>query len=124
MRKDFKSDSIVLKIDTGHNYAGNGGDGYNSGNITNNPTMNLTTFNSVEGAHVDIGSQSHHKALWDAPAAPASGVTANTTATQTNMVWADQSQYVSAGNGGEGGDHAKAIGGDVNFGVDDPLHSS
>ena len=42
-------------------------------------------------------------------------MTTNATATQTNMIWADQNQNVSAGNGGDGGDNTKAYGGDVDI---------
>jgi hypothetical protein len=34
-KASFPSDTIALKISTGGNSAGNGGDGYNYGNITN-----------------------------------------------------------------------------------------
>ena len=52
MRKDFKSDSIKIKFTAGDANAGNGGDGYNDGNITNTPTMTLNPFNKVEGGDV------------------------------------------------------------------------
>jgi hypothetical protein len=145
MLKYFKSDSIVIKLTAGDANAGNGGDGYNDGNITNNPTMNLTTFNKVEGAdvHTNTGDKVHQDADWKAEAGKATAkwhdkhegsvqsngdqesehhgdnssgnVDANTTATQTNMVSADQSQHVWAGIGGDGGSDNKAYGGDIDI---------
>lgn len=106
MRKDFHSDGI--KIDTGHNYAGNGGDGYNYGDITSTPTLNFYPSNKAD---VDIGAQTHQKLAWDAPALPHDSGSGNATATQINSLWADQSQNVWAGVGGNGGDHNHAVGG-------------
>lgn len=144
MRKDFKSDSIVIKLDfdTGHNYAGNGGNGSNSGDITNNPTSVVDQSNKVEGSdvHTNTGDKVYQKAYWDASAeakhAKAYGVkaesngdqksthegdntsgdvNANVTATQTNKAWVDQSQHVWAGIGGDGGSDNMAVGGDINI---------
>jgi hypothetical protein len=142
--KDF-SDTIQFKsIDTGGNKAGNGGDGYNSGDITNKPTLNFEPTNKAEGADVKVkqGDDVYQKAYWDADGgdttakkfskaygsdAESNGdqysqtghdtakVYANTEATQHNFVLADQSQNVMAGNGGEGGDGNWASGGDVIF---------
>src|ERR1700741_2167200 len=89
MRK-FSGDSIKISVDvdTGHNSAGNGGDGHFYGSITNNAKIDFDGSNSIEKAHVDDVHQ-------------------------INKVWADQSQNVSAGNGGEGGDENLAAGGNV-----------
>ena len=140
----FPSDTIALKVSTGGNSAGNGGDGYNEGNIISNPSIHFNPYNKAEGAdvHVNTGDQVHQKAYWDAGGANAtaekyakaeggtaksngdqesysghdeSDVDASTTAYQTNWLAADQSQTVMAGVGGEGGDHNKAEGGDVHI---------
>ena len=39
MAKAFPSDTIALKISTGGNSAGNGGDGVNAGDITSKPSI-------------------------------------------------------------------------------------
>jgi hypothetical protein len=52
MRK-FGGDSIKIKVDTGHNSAGNGGDGYFSGKIYNNANIDFDGDNKIEKAHVD-----------------------------------------------------------------------
>ena len=93
MRKGFSGDSIKISVDTGHNSAGNGGDGHNSGDITNVPTINFDGDNKIEKAHVD---DVHQK----------------------NYVSADQSQNVAAGNGGDGGDGNAAVGGEVHLHLD------
>jgi hypothetical protein len=142
--KDF-SDTIKFKsIDTGGNKAGNGGDGYNSGDITNKPTLKFDPTNKAEGSDVKVnqGDDVHQKAYWDADGGDATAkkfskayggdaksngdqtsktgddaakVYANTEASQLNFVLADQHQDVKAGNGGDGGDDNWAHGGDVNF---------
>jgi hypothetical protein len=141
----FPSDTIAFKdVDTGGNSAGNGGDGHNSGSITSIPTLNFNPYNKAEGAdvHVKTGDQVNQKADWDAGGANAeaekhskaeagkaisngdqesdsghnkSDVDASTTAYQENYLKADMSQTVMAGIGGDGGDHNKAEGGDVDF---------
>jgi hypothetical protein len=140
----FPSDTIALKVSTGGNSAGNGGDGHNSGNISSNPNINFKPYNNAEGAdvHVKTGDQVQQKAYWDAGGANAkaewfakahggtaksngdqdsdsghnkSDVDASTTAYQTNFLAADMSQNVAAGIGGDGGNHNKAEGGDVQF---------
>jgi hypothetical protein len=158
MRKDYKSDSIVIKLTGGDANAGNGGNGYNYGNIINKPTMTIDTYNKAEGSDVytNTGDKVYQKASWEAEVGKAyskghdkykghdkhkahdtygggaesngdqesehngynkSGdVYADTTATQTNTVMADQSIHVWAGVAGDGGDHAKAYGGDVDIG--------
>jgi hypothetical protein len=153
MRKDFKSDSIVIKLTAGDAKAGNGGDGYNDGNIINYPTANLTTFNKVEGGdvHTNTGDKVHQDADWTAEAGKATSkyyekhgasvqsngdqesehhgantsgnVDASASATQTNMVSSDQSQHVWAGIGGDGGSDNKAYGGDIDIDLGHLLHS-
>jgi hypothetical protein len=144
-KASFPSDSIALKeVSTGGNSAGNGGDGYNSGNISNNPHIDFNPYNKAEGAdvHVNTGDQVHQKAYWDAGGANAqadwfaqahggtahsngdqssysghdtSDVTANTTAYQSNFLAADMHQSVAAGIGGNGGDGNTAEGGDAHI---------
>jgi hypothetical protein len=139
------SDSIAFKaISTGGNNAGNGGYGYNSGNITNSPTLKFQPYNKAEGSDVSVntGDQVHQKAYWDAGGANAnaswfskadggsaqsngdqknysgydtSNVNADTNAYQSNWLAVDMSQNVAAGNGGYGGDNNKAEGGKVDF---------
>jgi hypothetical protein len=139
------SDTIKFKsIDTGGNKAGNGGDGYNSGDITNKPTIKFEPSNKAEGSDVNVntGDSVYQKAYWDADGGDATAkkfakadggdaksngdqiaqtghdtvkVYANTDAYQTNFLLADQHQDVKAGNGGDGGDDNWAHGGDVNF---------
>jgi hypothetical protein len=142
MPRAYPSDSIELNISTGGQEAGNGGSGYNSGDISNEPNINFNPYNRAEGADVDVrtGDQVHQRADWDAGGANAdaewfakayggeaesngdqssysgrntSDVDANTTAYQTNFLAADMSQSVAAGIGGDGGDENAAVGGDV-----------
>ena len=142
-KASFPSDAISLKdIDTGGNSAGNGGTGYNSGNISNSQSINFNPTNKAEGAdvHVTTGDNVYQKAGWDAGSANAkadylskaygghtmsngdqksdsghdtSHVDAGTTAYQTNFLATDMSQNVAAGIGGNGGSGNKAEGGDV-----------
>ena len=143
-KASFPSDTIALKISTGHNSAGNGGDGYNYGNITNKPSIDFNPTNKADGADVKVNTGDHvyQKASWDAGGANAkaedyskaeggyaksngdqsnysgydtSKVYADTTAHQDNWLAADQSQYVMAGIGGNGGNYNKAEGGDVDI---------
>jgi hypothetical protein len=143
-KASFPSDTIALKISTGHNSAGNGGDGYNYGNITNKPSIDFNPTNKADGAEVKVNTGDHvyQKASWDAGGANAkaedyskaeggyaksngdqsnysgydtSKVYADTTAHQDNWLAADQSQYVMAGIGGDGGNYNKAEGGDVDI---------
>jgi hypothetical protein len=65
------SDVIAFKeVDTGGNSAGNGGDGYNKGDITNKANINFQPTNKAEGADVDARTGDHvkQKAYWDAEA--------------------------------------------------------
>jgi hypothetical protein len=142
-KASFPSDTIALKdISTGGNSAGNGGDGYNSGNISNSPSISFNPYNKADGAdvHVNTGDKVYQKAYWDAGGANAkadeyskahggtansngdqsswsghdtSKVYADTTAYQTNFLAADMHQSVAAGIGGNGGNGNKAEGGDV-----------
>ncbi len=128
MQKHFKSDSIEFKfISGGDANAGNGGNGYSSGPVGNGNTQNLTInpYNKADGS-VDYNTgdkfvQKGPTGQWGDQDATHHGsntggaVTTNVTATQTNMIWADQTQKISAGNGGDGGDHNKAYGGDVDI---------
>jgi hypothetical protein len=140
----FPSDTIALKVSTGGNSAGNGGDGVNTGNISSNPTLNFNPYNKADGADVDVknGDKVYQKADWDAGGANAkaekfskadggkaisngdqesdsghnkSDVDANTKAYQDNYLKADMSQNVVAGVGGDGGNHNNAVGGDVDI---------
>jgi hypothetical protein len=144
-KTSFPSDTIALKsISTGGNSAGNGGDGHNSGDITNSPNINFNPYNYADGAsvHVNTGDQVHQTADWQAGGANAtaqafalahggtansngdqsnwsghdtSNVSADTTAYQSNFLAADQHQSAAAGIGGNGGDGNAALGGNVQF---------
>ncbi|WP_406855502.1 hypothetical protein ABEG18_23690 [Alsobacter sp. KACC 23698] len=138
------SDVIAFKsISTGGNSAGNGGDGYNKGDLSNTQTASFDPVNKAYGADVTVKTGDHvsQKAGWDAGGAKVHGsgkdhasadatsngsqksssghdtskVTANTDATQENWVKFDQSSVQKAGIGGDGGDHNYAGGGDVSF---------
>lgn len=141
----FPSDTIAFKaISTGGNSAGNGGDGYNSGDISNSPNINFNPYNKADGAdaHVNTGDSVHQTADWQAGGANAtaqwfsqahggtamsngnqtsdsghdtSNVDASTTAYQSNFLAANMSQNVVAGIGGNGGNGNYAKGGDVHF---------
>ena len=140
----FPSDTITFKVSTGDNSAGNGGGGYNEGDITSKPSIEFEPSNKAEGSdvHVNTGDNVYQKAYWDAGGANAeaekyakaeggtaksngdqesesghnkSDVDANTKASQESWLDADQGQKVYAGIGGEGGDHNKAEGGDVHI---------
>ena len=152
-KASFPSDTISFKASTGGNSAGNGGDGYNKGDISNNPSVKFEPTNKAEGAdvHVKTGDDVSQKAYWDAGGANAkaekfskadggkavsngdqdsdsghnkSYVDANTKAYQDNYLKADMSQNVWAGIGGDGGDHNTAKGGDVDVNIlNDSLNS-
>ncbi|OCK54809.1 hypothetical protein [Bradyrhizobium sp. LMTR 3] len=149
----FPSDTIALKVSTGGNSAGNGGDGVNTGDISSKPSIEFNPYNKADGAdvYVKTGDQVHQKAYWDAGGANAkaekhskaeggkavsngdqesdsghnkSDVDANTSAYQKNYLSADMSQNVWAGIGGDGGNGNKAEGGDVDIKiVNDSLNS-
>ena len=143
-KASFPSDTISLKASTGGNSAGNGGNGYNEGNIISNPSVKFDPTNKAEGADVNVKNGDHvgQKAYWDAGGANAkaekyskaeggkamsngdqesnsghnkSDVDANTKAVQDNWLAVEQGQTVMAGVGGDGGDHNKAEGGDIYF---------
>ena len=115
----------ALKISTGGNSAGNGGNGYNSGDITNKASIDFNPTNKAYGADVQVNTGDHvqQKAYWDAGGANAqadllskahggtatsygdqsnssgydtSKVHADTTAYQDNWLAASQSQSVGA----------------------------
>ena len=69
----FPSDTITFKVSTGGNSAGNGGDGYNKGDISNSPSIKFDPSNKAEGAdvHVKNGDDVSQKAYWDAGGANA-----------------------------------------------------
>ena len=69
----FPSDTIALKVSTGGNSAGNGGTGYNEGNIISKPSVEFNPSNKAEGAdvHVKNGDDVSQKAYWDAGGANA-----------------------------------------------------
>ena len=63
------SDVIAFKeIDTGGQKVGNGGDGYSSGKISNEPTIKFDPYNNAEGSdvHVKTGDYVNQYASWDA----------------------------------------------------------
>jgi len=69
----FPTDTITLKdISTGGSSAGNGGDGYNKGDIINAPSINFNPYNKADGAdaHVNTGDKVD-KGYWDAGGANA-----------------------------------------------------
>jgi hypothetical protein len=139
------SDVIAFKsIDTGGQSAGNGGNGYNFGAISNAPSISFNPYNKADGAdvHVSTGDHVHQSADWAAGGAnggfpvwgnanggtamsngsqnstsgqDSSMVSANTTANQTNSLVADMHQSAGAGIGGNGGSGNMAKGGDVSF---------
>ena len=69
----FPSDTITFKISTGDNSAGNGGGGYNEGDITSKPSIEFEPSNKAEGSdvHVNTGDNVYQKAYWDAGGANA-----------------------------------------------------
>ena len=139
------SDTISFKsISTGGNSAGDGGNGVNKGNITDNAHLDFSPTNKAYGSDVSVNTGDHvsQKAYWDAGGANASAdkyskayggsaesngdqsnysghdtssVHADTSAYQSNWLAADMSQNVEAGVGGNGGDYNYAAGGDVNL---------
>ena len=143
-KASFPSDTISFKAMTGGNSAGNGGNGYNEGNIISNPSVKFDPTNKAEGADVQRQERRYvsQKAYWDAGGANAkaekyskaeggkansngdqesdsghnkSDVDANTKAYQDNWLAVEQGQTVMAGVGGDGGDDNKAEGGDIYF---------
>ena len=144
-KASFPTDTITLKdISTGGGSAGNGGEGYNKGDITSTPTINFSPYNKADGAYVNVntGDKVDQKAYWDAGGANAkaddyskahggsanssgdqssksghdtSNVDASTTAYQSNFLAADMHQSAAAGIGGNGGNDNAAMGGNVHF---------
>lgn len=145
MSVHIPSDTVQFhSISTGGNSAGNGGDGINTGNITNNAHIDFNPTNKAYGSDVSVNTGDHvyQKADWDAGNANAhadkyssanggnaesngdqhnysghdtSNVSADTTAYQSNFLAADMSQHVAAGIGGNGGDDNYAVGGNVDL---------
>jgi hypothetical protein len=117
------SDVIAFKeIETGGQKVGNGGDGYNYGNISNSPKIDFQAYNKAYGADVSVNTGDHidqtagkYSSQSSDSGYDSSKVSADTSVTQTNSLSADQHQYVYAGNGGNGGSHDSAQGGDVSF---------
>jgi hypothetical protein len=145
------SDVIAFKdLNTGGNSAGNGGNGYNYGDLKNYQTATFEPTNKAYGSDVDVktgdyvrqkaeldaGEDSYKKGKVDlkdfhkkgkpgddgshsklSQASESGGnvskVWADTNAYQTNWSKIDQSSNQIAGNGGDGGDHNHAKGGDV-----------
>ena len=72
----FPSDSITFKVSTGDNSAGNGGNGYNKGDIISSPSFKFDPSNKAEGSdvHVKNGDDVSQKAYWDAGGANAKAV--------------------------------------------------
>jgi hypothetical protein len=86
----LSTNSAPFSIDTGHDGAGNGGNGYFSGDMIDSPYAAFEPQNVAQsGAH---GSATAH---------------------QTNIAILDQSATQIAGIGGDGGDDSAAIGGSV-----------
>jgi hypothetical protein len=139
------TDVIAIKeIDTGDQKAGNGGDGYFSGQIINAPKVIFSPYNKADGAdvYVKVGDDVDQKAKWKADGgnADADGISkayggnaesngsqysnsghnksfvdATTTAYQSNFLAVDMDQNVAAGIGGDGGHGNRATGGDVKY---------
>jgi hypothetical protein len=76
-------------IHTGHNSAGNGGDGYFAGNMIHKSYAAFEPFNMAYGSHAKV------------------------IAHQTNVALFDQTAKQTAGTGGDGGDGNAALGGGV-----------
>ena len=99
------SDTIHFdKITTGNANAGNGGNGTNYGNITNDPTLKYEPVNTAYGSqvHVNTGDHVHQYASWDAGGAnatvgdppwhiTATGGTANSNGSQSSWSGHDTS---------------------------------
>jgi hypothetical protein len=167
------SDVIAFKdLNTGGNSAGNGGDGWNFGDLKNYQTATFEPTNKAYGSDVDVktGDYVHQKAELEAAdpkefykkgkgdlkdthekgkadgkdlhekGKPSDDGGSYSKLTQTSdsgenesKVWADTSAYQKnwskieqssnqiAGNGGDGGDHNLAKGGDVGFAL---VHSN
>jgi hypothetical protein len=127
MRKHYKSDSIEIKLTGGDAYAGNGGNGYNKGDITNVATLNINPYNKADGSvDYNTGDKVHQTGptgeYGDQEAKhygsnTGGAVTTTVAASQTNEIWADQTQKVYAGVGGDGGHGASATGGSVDIDI-------
>lgn len=105
------SDSIHFKsIDTSVS-VGNGGDGYSFGNIINKPYSNIDQSNSAGSTNTVDGHKVH------------SSIDADTHAHQSNTATVDQSAYIMAGIGGNGGnDNMVLDSGNVEVQLDSHIH--
>jgi hypothetical protein len=96
MEFEFGSDVIAFKeIDTGGNSAGNGGDGYNEGDIVNLASINFEPYNKAR-ADVDVktGDDVDQMPSWDAEA---NGGDASATLEEE----AEAEEVLAEANGGE-----------------------
>jgi hypothetical protein len=125
--KGFINDSIVFKsldIDTG-NKVGNGGNGYNSGDITTAQSLTINPYNKADAyVHTNTGDDVHQTGAhgdltgtntqtFSAGSNTSGDVTTTTTANQTNNITATQNSTVYAGVAGDGGSDNMVWGGDV-----------
>jgi hypothetical protein len=100
----------VHSLNTGST-VGNGGDGYSMGKIINKPDSYLDQSNTA--GSTNTVDPSHHV-----------DIDANTHAHQSNSATVDQSAYIMAGNGGNGGDYNMIIGsGNLDFNLDPHIHA-
>src|SRR5690242_12619304 len=90
----LSASSLPFSIDTGDNGAGNGGNGYFSGDLIDTPSATFEPLNVAQAGH-------HGSAI----------------AHQANVAVLDQSATQIAGIGGDGGDDNAAIGGSVSGGL-------
>jgi hypothetical protein len=104
MAYEFGSDVIAFKeIDTGGNSAGNGGDGYNEGDITSKPNINFEPYNMAEGADVDArtGDDVDQTAYWDAEANGGDASAKVKEEAEAEDVWAKANGGEAESNGGQ-----------------------
>ena len=133
------TDTIAFKsISTGGNSAGNGGDGVNKGDITNNANINFEPSNKAYGSDVIMtggnsagtGGDGHFAgslvdlsiAIYAPINIAVAGVNSTADAHQTNNVEFDQGAIQIAGVGGDGGHGNAALGGDVALHLLSDLH--
>ena len=116
----FPSDTIAFKISTGDNSAGNGGDGYNSGKITSNPSIEFEPSNKAEGSdvHVNTGDNVYQKAYWDA-----GGANAEAEKYAKAEKHAEPEKYAKAEKHAEPEKYAKAEGGTAKSNGDQESYS-
>ena len=95
----------IKYIHAGDAYAGNGGNGYNEGNITNAANMYVNPYNKADSSvHYNTGDKVYQTGptgqYGDQEAKhygsnTGGAVTTTATANQTNEIWADQTQKVN-----------------------------